>query len=198
MNKNAKDLIITAISLSTIISATVWYTTNNKSGDKSGLFTQQVAPPLTEQWTVIKVSDGDTMTVRQTTGQEMKIRLACIDAPEIPDGNQPGQPLGEESKVKLQSLVAAADNQVMVIPIEKDKYGRTVAEIMSAGKNGIEVSFQEEMLKSGMAYLYRQYLKKCFNASAFEQAQKIAIASRAGVWNNPSLERPWDYRRRYK
>ena len=198
MNKNQKDLIITAISLSTIISATVWYTTNNKSGDKSGLSAQQIAPPLTEQWTVTKVSDGDTMTVRQTTGQEMKIRLGCIDAPEIPHGNQPGQPFGEEAKVKLQSLVAAADNEVMVIPIEKDKYGRTVAEIMSAGKNGVEVSFQEEMLKSGMSYLYRQYLNKCPNASAFEQAQKIAIASRAGVWNNPSLERPWEYRRRYK
>lgn len=197
MNKSQKDFIITVISLSTIISATVWYTTNNKSGDKSGLSAQQVAPPLTEHWTVIKVSDGDTMTVRQTTGQQMKVRLACIDAPEIPYGNQPGQPLGKEAKVKLQSLVDAADNQVMVIPIEKDRYGRTVAEIMARGKGELEISFQEEMLKSGMAYLYRQYLNKCANATAFEQAEKIAIASHAGVWSNPNLEKPWEYRKKH-
>jgi endonuclease YncB( thermonuclease family) len=161
-------------------------------------FTSPRSMALSEQWTVVSVADGDTITVRQTTGEKMKVRLGCIDAPEIPHGKAPGQPLGQEAKQKLSALVAAANNEVMVIPIEKDKYGRTVAEIMSRGKGGVEVSFQEEMLKSGMAYLYRQYLNKCVNATAFEQAEKIAIASRAGVWSQPGLEKPWEYRRRYK
>lgn len=168
-------------------------------GDKDKKWTPDSgkAPPLSENWTVTNVADGDTITVRQTTGQEMKLRLACIDAPETPKPGKPGQPLGQEAKQKLSALVAAANNEVMVIPIEKDKYGRTVAEVMARGKGGVEVSFQEEMLKSGMALLYRQYAKNCPNVAAFEQAEKIAIASKAGVWSNPSLERSWEYRRRY-
>jgi endonuclease YncB( thermonuclease family) len=168
-------------------------------GDKNPKWTPESGKaPLSENWTVTNVADGDTITVRQTTGQEMKLRLACIDAPETPKPGKPGQPLGQEAKQKLSALVAAANNEVMVIPIEKDKYGRTVAEIMSRGKDGVEVSFQEEMLKSGMSFLYRQYAKNCPNVAAFEQAEKIAIASKAGVWSNPTLERPWEYRRRYK
>ena len=169
-------------------------------GDKDQKWTADSgkAPPSAENWTVTNVADGDTITVRQTTGQEMKVRLGCIDAPEIPHGNAPGQPLGQEAKQKLSALVAAADNEVMVIPIEKDKYGRTVAEVMASGSGGAEVSFQEEMLKSGMSFLYRQYAKNCPNVAAFEQAEKIAIASKAGVWSQPNLEKPWEYRRRYR
>ncbi|MBD2341239.1 thermonuclease family protein [Calothrix sp. FACHB-156] len=153
---------------------------------------------LSEHWEVKSVADGDTITVRQTDGKEMKVRLGCIDAPEIPHGKAPGQPFGNEAKEKLRSLVAAANNQVMIIPVESDRYGRTVAEVMASGKDGIEVSFQEEMLKSGLAYFYKQYASKCPNYLAFEQAQKIAITSKAGVWGQSGLEKPWDYRKRYR
>ncbi len=93
------------------------------------------------------------------------------------------------------SLVALAENQVMIIPVETDRYGRTVAEVMAAvsGEWGEELSFQEEMLKSGNAFLYRRYSKNCPNVAAFEKAE--AIASKVGVWSKPGLEKPWDYRR---
>jgi len=148
-------------------------------------------PSLTEQWTVVKVSDGDTITVRQTDGKEMRIRFCGIDAPER------FQPMGKEATEKMRSLVALAENQVMIIPVETDRYGRTVAEVMAAvsGEWGEEMSFQEEMLKSGSAFLYRRYAKNCPNVAAFEKAEQIAIASKVGVWSKPGLEKPWDYRR---
>ena len=87
--------------------------------------------------------------------------------------------------------MAAADNQVMIIPVAKDSDGRTVAEIMmSAGKDDIEVSFQEEMLKSGMAY-YRKSGDNCPNYLAFEKSEKLAMASKAGAWSQPTLEKPF-------
>ncbi|MEH2083267.1 MAG: thermonuclease family protein [Nostoc sp.] len=43
------------------------------------------------------------------------------------------------------------ENQVMVIPAGKDKQGRTVAEVMVYGQGEAEISFQEELLKSGLA-----------------------------------------------
>jgi micrococcal nuclease len=157
------------------------------------------AMPLSEQWSVVSVADGDTITVKRD-GETKKIRFCGIDSPEIKHGKQPGQPFGNEAREKLRSLVALAKNQVMIIPIETDRYGRTVAEVMASvsGEWGIEMSFQEEMLKSGMAYYYKQYASNCPNHSAFAKAEEIAIASKAGVWGKPGLEKPWDYRRRQR
>ncbi len=36
---------------------------------------------------IVSVGDGDTITIRNTNGQNTTVRLACIDAPEM---NQPG------------------------------------------------------------------------------------------------------------
>ncbi|RCJ42457.1 hypothetical protein A6770_34695 [Nostoc minutum NIES-26] len=132
---------------------------------------------LSEHWTVVSVADGDTITVRQGN-ERKKIRFCGIDAPETKHGKAPGQPFGNEAREKLRSLVALAKNQVIIIPVETDRYGRTVAEVMASvsGEWGLEMSFQEEMLKSGMAYYYKQYASKCPNHDAFAKGEEIAIA----------------------
>ena len=107
----------------------------------------------------------------------MQVRLCGIDAPQLQHGKTSGQ-----AREKLRSLVAASENKVMVIPVETDSDARTVAEVMTTGKDGIEVSFIEEMLKSGMAY-YRKSASICPNHLAFENAEKLAIASNKGVWS---------------
>lgn len=70
--------------------------------------------------TVVKVADGDTLTV-DLNGKETKIRLCGVDAPEQQ------QALGKESKAFLQKLTLG--KEVAVTEIEKDRYGRTVAEV---------------------------------------------------------------------
>lgn len=157
------------------------------------------AMPLSEDWTVVSVADGDTITVKRD-GKIKKIRFCGMDAPEIKHGKQPGQPFGNEAREKLRSLVALAKNQVMIIPIGTDRYGRTVAEVMASvsGPWGIEMSFQEEMLKSGMAYYYKQYASKCPNHDAFAKAEEIGIANRAGVWGDSSTIPPWEFRKQQR
>jgi endonuclease YncB( thermonuclease family) len=150
------------------------------------------SPLISEQWQVIRVSDGDTIAVRQ--GQrEMKIRFCGIDAPEIKHGKQPGQPLGLESKANLQKLVDEVGGKVSVIEVERDRYGRTVAEIFSS-KNGVEKSLNEEQLSSGLAIVYPAYVKKCPNAIALGNAEEIAKNKKLGVWSG-NYQKPWDYRR---
>lgn len=80
--------------------------------------------------------------------------------------------------MKLRSLVAKAKNQIIIIPVGTDPYGRTVAEVVADVSDplGIELSFQEEMLKSGNAYFDSKYALNCPNHDAFENAEKIAIA----------------------
>ncbi|MBE9105338.1 thermonuclease family protein [Nostoc cf. edaphicum LEGE 07299] len=112
----------------------------------------------------------------------MSVELCGIDAPELEQGEIPGQPLANEAKQKLLKLIAAADNQLMIVPVAKDSDGRTVAEVMVRGQVEAEISFQEELLKSGLAKT-RLGGVECPNQIAFENAQGLAIASKTGVWS---------------
>ncbi|MCL6750524.1 hypothetical protein KBT16_05820 [Nostoc sp. CCCryo 231-06] len=49
----------------------------------------------------------------------MSVELCGIDAPKVKQGEVPAQALGDEAKDKLLKLVAAADNQLMIIPVAK-------------------------------------------------------------------------------
>jgi micrococcal nuclease len=193
-------LTLAAIAGVIALAATLSPRTKTANGDKGDKGDKGIPPiAMSEHWTVASVADGDTITVKRGS-ETKKIRFCGMDAPEIKHGKQPGQPLGDESREKLRSLVALAKNQVVIIiPVETDRYGRTVAEVMASvsGEWGIEMSFQEEMLKSGMAYYYKQYASNCPNHDAFAKAEQIAIASKAGVWSK-ELEKPWDYRKRMR
>lgn len=153
--------------------------------------TDNPAMAISEEWQVIRVSDGDTIVVRQTDGREKKLRLCGIDAPEKI------QPLGKESKANLQRLVDEADKTVMVTEIESDRYGRTVAEVFSS-KNGVEKSLNEEQLSSGLAIVYPAYVKKCPNGDVFVRTQEIAKNKRLGVWGDSSTVPPWEFRKRQR
>lgn len=144
--------------------------------------TNQPSIALTEEWIATQVADGDSITVGQTDGSQMSVELCGIDAPEVKQGEVPAQALSNEAKDKLLNLIAAADNQLMIVPVAKDSNGRTVAEVMAHGQGKAEISFQEELLKNGLAKMRKSGVE-CPNQIAFEQAQKIAIASKTGVWS---------------
>jgi micrococcal nuclease len=144
--------------------------------------------PDTGFWTVINVSDGDTLKVKTESGEIKNIRLACVDAPEKQ------QEMGAESKANLQRLVSEVNKKVIGYPIETDRYGRTVAEVFTS-KGDSEKFLNEEQVSSGHAYIYRQYIGKCPNRGALEKAEEIARANRRGVWSRSDLMKPWDFRK---
>lgn len=153
-------------------------------------------PGQSEFWDVVKVSDGDTITVR-SNGKEDRIRFCGIDAPEVSHDGKLGQPFGNESREKLRSLISAAGNQVIVYPAERDRYGRLVAEVfVSAGKGTEEEKFLNyEMVRAGMAYHYAKYSDRCPNGKDFlVQAEQEAQAKRLGVWSG-NYQKPWDFRK---
>ncbi|MCC5632576.1 hypothetical protein LC613_33740 [Nostoc sphaeroides CHAB 2801] len=80
-----------------------------------------------------------------------------------------------KQKINELLLVAAADNQLMIVPVVKDSDGLTVAEVVAHGQGEAEISFQEELLKSGLAKT-RLGEVECPNQIAFENAQRIAIS----------------------
>ena len=130
------------------------------------------------------VHDGDTLRVLSPKGEILKIRFACVDAPELK------QPLGQESRNYLRSMVNEAGGKVKVKVINTDRYGRSVAELWT--KSGL---LQSRMTTAGMAFAYDQHSKDWPNWEAVKSSEKAAMELKVGVWRSPNFERPWDYRK---
>ncbi len=58
---------------------------------------------------VERVSDGDTVIAVTSEGTKLRLRLLGIDAPEVPQGEKPGQPYGKEARDYLDHLVGGQD-----------------------------------------------------------------------------------------
>jgi endonuclease YncB( thermonuclease family) len=141
------------------------------------------------------VYDGDTFwVINPITQEEIKIRMACIDAPEKK------QDLGIASRDYLRSLLNTNPEKLVVMKKEKDRYGRTVAEVfIPTGKGDEEVPVNGMMIKSGMAYYYAEYSKNCEdNATIYANLEKEAQRSRVGVWKNPNSMKPSEFRKRVR
>jgi endonuclease YncB( thermonuclease family) len=130
--------------------------------------------------TVMNVYDGDTITAK-CDGKRQKIRLYCIDAPEM------GQrPWGKESRDYLREKIPRG-TEVEMVSHGKDRYGRLIAEILVDGRNK-----NLEMVETGNAVEYQAYC----DDSRFIEAQRTATQSSLGVWSKSGdQQRPWEWRR---
>ena len=130
--------------------------------------------------TVNSIYDGDTMRLT-CDAQRIKVRLYCIDAPETSQ-----RPWGREARNHLREITPA---QVVLIARTKDRYGRTVGEVLTADKGGDNLNLA--MVRSGNAAVYPQY---CDDRQYF-QAEREARQAGRGIWNTPGAHQtPWDTR----
>lgn len=155
----------------------------------------EVGAANSEVWQLVPGSIYDGDTLRVTDGrQEMKIRLCGIDAPEK------DQPLGIAARDHLRSLVNQGDGTIIVVPVEKDRYGRMVAELFVQPRSGLgyqlgeEIAINAQMVADGYAYHYAQYSGSCPNGGMLAQLESDAQQEKVGVWRNINAQRPWDYR----
>ena len=93
--------------------------------------------------------DGDTCT----TESGEKIRLACIDAPEI-RGKNADPSKAKASKEFISNLIS--NKKVTIKRIDTDRYGRTVAEISIKGTN-----VQKLLVQTNHAEIYQKYANQC-------------------------------------
>jgi len=95
---------------------------------------------------ITKVHDGDTVT----TASGEKIRLACIDAPEVTNNKHGKKDSvgGPAAQKWLSNLILNVD--VKVQRITKDLYGRTVARLFLV--DGTEVN--QKAVATGHAVIY--------------------------------------------
>lgn len=128
---------------------------------------------------VIGISDGDTLTV--LSGRTpTRIRLDGIDAPET------GQDYGSRSKQLASDL--AFGKGVTIRPVTRDRYGRTVAEVILPDGR----SLNQEMVGRGAAWWYREYAPRDAKLARLEAE---ARGARRGLWSQPNPVPPWTWRK---
>ena len=76
---------------------------------------------------------------------------------------------------------------VTVREVDKDRYGRTVAEVsLPDGR-----SLNREMVRAGMCWWYRAYAPADRDLAALEAEAK---AAKRGLWSQSGAVPPWDWR----
>jgi micrococcal nuclease len=123
---------------------------------------QNLAP---NNYPVKRVSDGDTLVASDSAGKDIKVRFACIDAPEVAHTNAEKNSKASAKKnqfkwgnlahQRMQQLVKQGGGRVVLTVTDTDRYGRKVSEVRLP--NG---TFAQEVLtREGLAMVYRPYLK---------------------------------------
>jgi len=143
-----------------------------------------VLPAAALAWTPItitRVIDGDTIAARFSgTGDEIRIRLYGIDAPEKK------QPFGQAATRELQSLLAGGNAEMETK--DKDRYGRIVALIRVGGRD-----INERMIMEGYAWVYTKYCRESFCGS-WRSYEEAARAAGRGLWRDKNPVPPWEWR----
>jgi micrococcal nuclease len=132
---------------------------------------------------VVGISDGDTITILTEQHQNIKIRLAEIDAPEKK------QPWGQNSKQALSDLIFSLS--VTVDSVGVDRYGRTLGTVFLK-----KVNINKHMVEHGNAWAYEKYV----HDPSYFALQKSAQTSKAGLWSlsEDQTVAPWEWRKKQK
>ncbi|WP_154654811.1 thermonuclease family protein [Solimonas variicoloris] len=125
---------------------------------------------------VLRVHDGDTVTMRCESGKPVKLRLASVDAPEL---HQAG---GAASRDALAALLAHGTVRVQSRAV--DRYERVIAELRVDGE---EVGLR--LVEQGQAWCGMRPSAAC------RAAQAAARSAGRGLWAEPSPQAPWQWRR---
>lgn len=136
------------------------------------------------QGKVVKLADGDSITVLDDDKTQHKVRLAGIDAPER------NQPYGKAAKTFLSDKVFG--KTVCVGWNKKDKYQRLVGVVRI---NDEDVNLQ--LVEAGLAWHYKYYQREQTESdrARYAEAQEDAEADRRGLWKARKPITPWAWRK---
>ncbi len=134
--------------------------------------------------TVVHVSDGDTIRVKDRAGKEHEIRFYGIDTPETK------QAFGNSAK-RFTSK-ATYKKTVKVEVYDVDRYGRTVGVVVSGNTN-----VNQSLIENGLAWQYSRYCKESF-CDDWKRLERLAQQQKRGLWVDNDPTPPWQWRKEQK
>lgn len=127
---------------------------------------------------VTRVIDGDTFVIFNIYGNEEKVRLIGVNAPESRNsGKKKKEEFGEESKKYLTDLLKNARVKLEFDVQRVDKYGRTLAYVYL--ENGTLLN--EYLVKSGYCQV-ATFPPNVKHRELFVEAERYAREHKTGLW----------------
>jgi len=128
-------------------------------------------------WRVEMINDGDTVTLLDTAGQRVRVRLVGIDAPEL------DQPMGRESRAALAAKLTG--DIVRVEGDARDQHGRLLGTLRLADRD-----LNREMVAEGWAWAFTGFAEN----DDLIAAESAARRGRRGLWADPQPQPPRQWR----
>jgi endonuclease YncB( thermonuclease family) len=153
----------------------------------------------TLQGKVVKVADGDTVTIIDDSDKKHRVRLAGIDAPEK------NQSYGD---VSTQALIELVSGKTVTIEYEKrDRYKRIVGKVLVDPPGEVfcmaldcvkKIDAGLEQIKAGLAWHYKKYQMEQSEVDRrlYSEAELEARIKHLGIWKDEEPMAPWVWRRR--
>jgi endonuclease YncB( thermonuclease family) len=150
---------------------------------------------------VVKIADGDTVSIVDDSGKKHRIRLAGIDAPEK------NQSYGD---VSTQSLLKLVSSKAVTIEYEKrDRYKRIVGKVLVDPLGEVfcvaldcvkKIDAGLEQIKAGLAWHYKYYQMEQSedDRRLYSEAELEARKNQIGLWKDEEPMAPWVWRKRQK
>lgn len=128
---------------------------------------------------IIRVSDGDTVVVLDSTNTQYRVRLDGIDCPEK------GQPFGKKATDFVKNITSKSEF-VTIVWKKKDRYGRILGYLIVD-----EVNVNKELLRNGLAWHYKHFNKDKELADLEQQAKDKKL----NIWSESNPIEPYYWRK---
>lgn len=146
--------------------------------------TAATTPKYAENYRVVKVVDGDTLSVEKD-GTVLTLRLIGLDTPETVDPRTTVQCFGSEASSKAKELLFGKFVRLEFDSSQGqlDKYGRTLAYVyLPDGRN-----FNKLMIAEGYGYEYTYNIPYKYR-DEFRAAENSARENSIGLWASSACE----------
>ncbi|QBQ40544.1 thermonuclease family protein [Sphingobacterium psychroaquaticum] len=144
------------------------------------LFASLISHAQTVRGKVVRVADGDTITILDSNNTQIRIRFHGIDCPEN------GQDFGQVARRFTSDLCFG--KKVKIDVKSKDQYGRTVGIVWVQDTLNVNL----ELLRAGLAWHYKLFDK----STIFAEAEQTARMEKVGLWKQKNAVAPWLFRKR--
>eukprot|EP00596_Hydrurales_sp_CCMP1899_P004350 CAMPEP_0119039160 /NCGR_PEP_ID=MMETSP1177-20130426/8520_1 /TAXON_ID=2985 /ORGANISM="Ochromonas sp, Strain CCMP1899" /LENGTH=236 /DNA_ID=CAMNT_0007002707 /DNA_START=167 /DNA_END=877 /DNA_ORIENTATION=+ len=198
-----------------LASATIFWNTGRLYETVDSIPKQYFKEQKTITGEVVKINDGDTFRMRHIPGfwansdfkgalkdHTLVVRIYAVDTPETPKFGNSGQPYGEDaSKFAEKTLL---NKKISVKLLSKDRYGRIIGVVNYhkdgfLGVKGKEADISEELVKEGLAVVYRQGGAQYDGSiQRWDKLELMAKKQKIGIWSQQKVQLPSEYKKETK
>jgi len=148
---------------------------------------RSISPIDAGAWNVVRVVDGDTLIVGDTsdTAKQYRVRLIGTDTPETVKSGSAVEAFGLDASEFTKQMIAESSNRIRIAfdGEQLDRFGRTLAMVYIQTPGG-EVWLNELLIREGLAHARLDYRYSHEAKLFFAIAEVDARRNKRNLWGN--------------